>query len=72
MLKLRLQEKNDLTFSERIKRARLKMSLSQAEASRQWGFSQPLMNMWESGRRNPCGLYRERLEKALGRIEKGF
>lgn len=64
-----LSEKSFADFAERIKAARQKLELSQGEAARLWGFSHQLLGMWENGRRNPCGLYREKLEKILKRIE---
>jgi DNA-binding transcriptional regulator YiaG len=65
-----VQERKMKSFPERIIAARQKAGLSQAQAARKWGFSRGLMSMWESGQRNPSGLYRQRLERFLRRIEK--
>jgi DNA-binding transcriptional regulator YiaG len=54
---------------ERIKRARYKLDLSQSAAAAKWGFAVQTLNAWECGTRNPAGLYREKLEEILERIE---
>ena len=56
-------------FAERIRTVRERLNLSQSELARRWGFSRPLLGMWEKGSRNPSGLYREKLEKILRKIE---
>jgi ribosome-binding protein aMBF1 (putative translation factor) len=67
---LETQGRKMKSFAKRIITARQKAGLSQSEAARKWGFSYGLMSMWESGKRNPSGLYREKLERFLRRIEK--
>lgn len=57
------------SISERIKVARLKVGLSQTKAARRWGFGPRTLEAWEQGVRNPAGLYREKLERVLRRIE---
>ena len=57
------------SYGEPIKAARQKAGLSQAVACRHWGFNQAILSMWENGQRNPCGLYRQKLERILKRIE---
>jgi DNA-binding transcriptional regulator YiaG len=54
---------------QRIKKARYKLGLSQLDAAKKWGFAQQTLNAWEMGKRNPVGLYHEKLEKILMRIE---
>ena len=57
-------------FSARIKAARAKFGLSQEQAAKTWGFRLPTLAAWEQEVRRPIGLYREKLERILGRIEK--
>jgi putative transcriptional regulator len=55
----------DPPISQRIKEARIKMNLSQAEAARKWGFTLGAIRDWEQGRKKPRGLYRGKLEVIL-------
>jgi DNA-binding transcriptional regulator YiaG len=57
------------SLTARMKAARERLGLSQAQAARQWGFSQQTLNAWEIGLRNPAGLYRKKLERILRRVE---
>jgi DNA-binding transcriptional regulator YiaG len=58
-------------FAEQIKQARERLGLSQAAFARQWGIPKQTISAWETGFRSPHGLYREKLQHILGRIEKG-
>jgi DNA-binding transcriptional regulator YiaG len=58
------------SFAERIRAVRERLNLSQTALARQWGFSRALLGMWENGSRNPSGLYREKLERALKKFEE--
>jgi DNA-binding transcriptional regulator YiaG len=64
---LKLAKEN--SWAGKIVSVREKAGLSQAEASRLWGFSQPLLSMWEHSLRTPTGLYRAKLERILKRLE---
>lgn len=56
------------SFSEQIKEAREKLGLSQRAAAKRWGFPQTTLRYWEEGKRNPAGLYKEKLERVLRRV----
>jgi DNA-binding transcriptional regulator YiaG len=58
------------SFATRIKAARKKLRLSQEEAAKSWGFSVGTLEAWEQEYRNPAGLYREKLEEVLRKIEE--
>ena len=64
-----LTPKSTKTFAARIKDARKKRGLSQPKAAAAWGFNFGTLRYWEEGRRNPFGLYREKLEQVLSEIE---
>ena len=57
------------SFSERLKAARKKLDISQAQAAKDWGFDLGTLQAWEQEYRNPYGLYREKLEGILKQIE---
>jgi DNA-binding transcriptional regulator YiaG len=57
------------TFGARIKAARKKAGFSQAKAAREWGFAKGTLCGWEIDRFVPTGLYREKLEAVLKKIE---
>ena len=59
------------SFSARMKAVRKKLGLSQAQAAQAWGFDLGTFQAWEQEYRNPAGLYREKLEKILRKIEEG-
>ena len=52
-----------------MKAAREKLGISQAQAAREWGFDLGTFRAWEQEYRKPAGLYREKLEAILSRIE---
>lgn len=66
-----LQGEMSENFSDRIKAARQRLGLSQSQVARKWGFPKQTINAWENGIRNPAGLYLKKLERVLGRIERG-
>jgi DNA-binding transcriptional regulator YiaG len=56
-------------IGNRLKSARAKLGLSQSEAAKAWKFSIKTIQTWEQGWAEPRGLYLEKLEKILQRIE---
>jgi DNA-binding transcriptional regulator YiaG len=58
-----------MTYPQRISNARIQLGLNSLEASRLWGFSPSTFYAWEVGTRNPAGLYRQKLERVLQKIE---
>jgi DNA-binding transcriptional regulator YiaG len=60
------------SFAMRIKAARKKLGLSQEQAAKSWGFSVGTLEAWEQEYRNPAGLYQEKLEATLKRIEEDY
>ena len=60
-----------INIPKRILKARRKHKLSLRQAAKQWGFAQSTLAAWESGNRNPAGLYREKLESLLSKMENG-
>lgn len=57
-------------ISQRIKKARESLGLSQSQAAEKWNIRLQTIQQWEHGRREPRGLYRERIEKILAEIEQ--
>jgi DNA-binding transcriptional regulator YiaG len=57
------------SFASRIRAVRKKLRLSQEQAAKDWGFSLETLRAWEYEKRNPYGLYREKLERILNRLE---
>jgi DNA-binding transcriptional regulator YiaG len=57
-------------IAERIKAARQSLGLSQSQAAKAWKLNTRTLQDWEQGARMPSGLYRERIERILRRIEK--
>ncbi len=55
--------------ADRIRAARAKEGLSQAGAAKAWGINKRTLQGWEVGK-EPQGLYLEKLERILRRIEK--
>lgn len=59
-------------FSKRIKAARKKLGIkSYRQLAKQWGFSPSTIHCWKTGRRNPAGLYLDKLEAVLKEVESG-
>ena len=58
------------SFAKRMKAAREKLGISQAQAAKEWGFDLGTLQAWEQEYRNPAGLYREKLEGVLAQIEE--
>ena len=54
----------------RIKAARQTLGLTQGQAAKKWGFSRRSLEAWEEGIKSPAPLYREKLLRALKRIEQ--
>jgi DNA-binding transcriptional regulator YiaG len=59
------------SFSARILAARKKLGIGQKKAAKAWGFNAVTIQAWEKGRRQPAGLYKQKLERILRKIEKG-
>lgn len=57
------------SIAQRIVAALDKTSLTQGQAAEKWGISRRSLENWAQGRREPRGLYRERIEKILSEIE---
>ena len=64
-----MKKTNGKSYGERIRVARGRLGWSGRQAARGWGFSQRTLGSWEQGVRNPAGLYREKLERILRRLE---
>ena len=56
-------------FSLRLDSAIDRSKLTQSQAAEKWGVSRRTLENWIQGRREPRGLYRERIEKILAEIE---
>ena len=50
-------------------RQRKKLGIGQRKAAKLWGFDDSTIQAWEHERRQPQGLYREKLEEVLRRVE---
>lgn len=57
-------------YSERIKGAQEQLGLSQAALARKWGFPKQTVSAWVNNVSAPQGLYREKLERLLKRLEE--
>lgn len=57
-----------MPIADRIRKARSKLELSQADAARQWGINVRTIQNWEIGRSEPRGFARAQLEKLLAGI----
>ena len=57
-------------LSERIKATRKALGLSRALAAKKWNISAATIRAWEEKKRNPSGLYLERITRILGRLER--
>jgi DNA-binding XRE family transcriptional regulator len=66
-----LQETFVKTFANRIREVRIQLGLSQAAVARKWGLPKQTIWAWENGTRTPSGLYKEKIEKILRKIEQG-
>lgn len=53
------------TIAERLKAAREKLNLSQAQAAEKWEVEKQTLQSWEQGRRTPTGLYLKHVEAIL-------
>jgi DNA-binding transcriptional regulator YiaG len=58
-------------YAARILAAREKAGLGQRRFARMLGVGCSTVQHWEHGRREPHGLYQERLEALLRRVEDG-
>jgi ribosome-binding protein aMBF1 (putative translation factor) len=56
-------------YGRRIIEARKKLGIGQRKAAKLWGFDDSTLQAWEHERRQPQGLYREKLEEVLRRVE---
>jgi ribosome-binding protein aMBF1 (putative translation factor) len=56
-------------YGRRIIEARKKLDIGQRKAAKLWGFDDSTIQAWEHERRQPQGLYREKLEEVLRRVE---
>ena len=56
-------------YGRRIIEARKKLGIGQRKAAKLWGFDDSTIQAWEHERRQPQGLYREKLEEVLRRVE---
>jgi DNA-binding transcriptional regulator YiaG len=57
-------------WAARLVALRKKLGLSRKAAGEAWRLSPRTLQEWEQGRKQPHGLYREKLEGILRRIEK--
>jgi transcriptional regulator with XRE-family HTH domain len=57
------------SYAERLKAARARLGLTREQAAERWGFSLRTLEHYEQGGRSPRGLYRDKLERVLRRIE---
>ena len=57
-------------LSERIKATRKALGLSRVLAAKKWNISAATIRAWEEKKRNPSGLYLERITRILGRLER--
>jgi DNA-binding transcriptional regulator YiaG len=51
-------------------RQRKKLGIGQRKAAKLWGFDDSTLQAWEHERRQPQGLYQQRLESILREIEE--
>ena len=56
-------------LAARLKAARRRLHLTQAQAARRWGVNKRSLEGWELGDHAPLPVFRERLERALRRVE---
>jgi ribosome-binding protein aMBF1 (putative translation factor) len=56
-------------YGRRIIEARKKLGIGQRKAAKLWGFDDSTIQAWEHERRQPQGLYREKLEEVLRHVE---
>ena len=55
------------SFSEYLTAFRKELGLTRKQAGEAWGLSWRTLQQWEQGRRQPHGLYKERLEEVFKR-----
>jgi transcriptional regulator with XRE-family HTH domain len=56
----------NISFGERLKRARIRSAMTQAELGEKVGVSQALISQWEKGNSEPSKQQKEKLKKILG------
>ena len=56
-------------FAVRLRVARKKLGLSRTKAGTTWGIDWRTIEAWEQARHIPTGLYREKIEEILKKIE---
>jgi DNA-binding transcriptional regulator YiaG len=62
-------ETNAAPLAARLKAARRRLRLTQAQAARRWRVNKWNLEGWELGDHAPLPVFRERLERALRRVE---
>jgi putative transcriptional regulator len=65
-----MSEQPSTGIAERIQEARNRLNLSQSQAAAEWGISKRTLQQWEQTRREPRGLYREKIEAILSKAER--
>ena len=56
-------------LAARLKAARRKLQLTQAQAARRWCVNKRTLEAWEIGEHAPLPVFRARLERILRRVE---
>jgi DNA-binding transcriptional regulator YiaG len=56
-------------LAARLKAARRKLQLTQAQAARRWRVNKRTLEAWEEGEHAPLPVFRARLERILRRVE---
>jgi DNA-binding transcriptional regulator YiaG len=56
-------------LAARLKTARRKLQLTQAQAARRWRVNKRTLEAWEIGEHAPLPVFRARLERILRRVE---
>jgi len=59
------------TLGKELKAARKEAHMTQTDFARMIGVPQETVSRWESGKREPTGLYREAVERFLKRQKGG-
>lgn len=65
-----MSDQQSYGLARRIQAARKQLGLSQSGAAKEWGISKRTLQQWEQGRREPRGLYREKIESIIAPIEQ--
>jgi len=68
-IKKNMPQQQSTGLARRIQAARKRLNLSQNAAASAWGFSKRTLQQWEQGRREPRGLYLEKIENILAECE---